>query len=141
MLRVRHSLGFVTVRVPLPARTVTWNVPSRPASGANAAELCPTLSRSLPRNVRLSVGGGGFTVKPAARTPDWPSGFVTVTSRGAGVAAPVSVSAAEICVAETTVVELIVIPAPKPAVAPDWKPRSEERRVGKERRSRWSPYH
>ena len=24
---------------------------------------------------------------------------------------------------------------------PDWKDRSEERRVGKECRSRWSPYH
>jgi len=31
-------------------------------------------------------------------------------------------------------------PAPQPA-APDAPPRSEERRVGKECRSRWSPYH
>src|SRR5204862_5883228 len=93
----------------------------RPPSGANAPELCPTLSRSLPRKVRLSVGAGGFTVKPAARTPDWPSGFVAVTSRGPGAAAPASVSAAEICVAETTVVEFTVMPAPKETLAPVWK--------------------
>jgi len=30
---------------------------------------------------------------------------------------------------------------PRPAVAPPPPPRSEERRVGKECRSRWSPYH
>src|SRR3712207_8430856 len=29
----------------------------------------------------------------------------------------------------------------RPRVAPAWPARSEERRVGKECRSRWSPYH
>src|SRR5437773_6740612 len=43
---------------------------------------CPTLSRSLPRNARPSVGGGGVTVKPPVSTTVWPSGFDTVTSRG-----------------------------------------------------------
>src|SRR5574340_164161 len=32
-------------------------------------------------------------------------------------------------------------PSPTPGVHSDSRPRSEERRVGKECRSRWSPYH
>src|SRR5262249_43042771 len=42
-------------------------------------------------------------------------------SRGPTVALDAIVSASEICVADVTVVELIVIPDPNDAVAPDWK--------------------
>src|SRR3990167_2803809 len=79
---VRRSSRCVTVRAPLPACRVTWKVPSRAPSGAKAAELVPTRSRTLPTKARARVGGGRATVKPAARTATWPSGLVTVTSRG-----------------------------------------------------------
>ena len=51
-----RSSSLVTVRVPLPGPTVTWKLPSSDPSGLNAKELGPTVSRSLPRNARLSVG-------------------------------------------------------------------------------------
>src|SRR3990172_8587570 len=79
---VRRSSRCVTVRAPLPACRVTWKVASRAPSGAKAAELVPTRSRTLPTKARARVGGGRATVKPAARTATWPSGLVTVTSRG-----------------------------------------------------------
>src|SRR3989442_8058779 len=46
----------VTVRSPLPASRVTWKVPSSAPSALKTELPCPTLSRSLPRNARLSVG-------------------------------------------------------------------------------------
>src|SRR5712692_1804668 len=116
-----RSSSRVTVRAPLPAPTVTWKVPSSAPSGLNAVVPGPTLSRSLPRNARLSVGGGSATVNPPVRIPDCPSGFVTVTSRGPSAAvAPIAI-ATDSCVDDTTVVELTVTPAPKDALAPVWK--------------------
>src|SRR3989442_12312414 len=92
------------------------------ASSALKAELpCPTLSRSLPWNATLSVGGGRATVKPPRRTTDWPSGFETVTSRGPRAAVVAIARATESWVDETTVVEVTVTPAPKEALAPAWK--------------------
>src|SRR5437867_1926847 len=76
-----RSSSRVTVRAPLPVWTVTRKVPSRAPSEVKAAEPCPTLSRSLPRNTRLSTGGGRATVKPPARIAVWPP-VATVTSRG-----------------------------------------------------------
>src|SRR3989441_527664 len=91
-----RSSSRVTVRAPLPACwTVTRKVPSRAPSELKAAEPCPTLSRSLPRNTRLSTGGGRATVKPPARTADCPSGFATVTSRGPSAAVGAMASATE----------------------------------------------
>src|SRR6266545_3795282 len=116
-----RSSSLVTVRAPLPAPTVTWKLPSSAPSALNAVELRPTLSRSLPRNARLSVGGGIATVNPPARTPACPSGFVTVTSRGPSAAVAPIVIATDSCVDDTTVVELTVTPAPKAALAPGWK--------------------
>ena len=37
--------------------------------------------------------------------------------------------------------QLTQTPSAEPPLLPDWAERSEERRVGKECRSRWSPYH
>jgi hypothetical protein len=50
---LERSSSFVTVRVPLPAPNITWKVPSSGPSGLSAVEVCPTVSRSLPRNARL----------------------------------------------------------------------------------------
>ena len=81
----------------------------------------PTLSRTFPRYARLSVAGGGATVKPPVRVADCPFGFVTTTSRGPSVAVDPIVSATVSCVADTTVVDPTVIPAPNAALAPAWK--------------------
>src|SRR3990172_937058 len=118
---VRRSSRCVTVRAPLPACRVTWKVASRAPSGAKAAELVPTRSRTLPTKARARVGGGRATVKPAARTATWPSGLVTVTSRGPRAAVAPTARATESWVEETTVVDSTVTPAPKAALAPGWK--------------------
>src|SRR6266571_2939646 len=120
-LAVCRSSSRVTVRAPLPAWRVTWKVPSSAPSALKTELPCPTLSRSLPRNARLSVGGGRATVKPPRRTTDWPSGFETVTSRGPRAAVVAIARATESWVDETTVVEVTVTPAPKEALAPAWK--------------------
>src|SRR2546425_5650120 len=89
-----RSSSRVTVREPLPPRTVTRKVPSRAPSELKAAEPGPTLSRSLPRNTRLSTGGGRATVKPPARIAVWPP-VATVTSRGPSAAVGAMASATE----------------------------------------------
>src|SRR5207249_3393120 len=113
-----RSSSRVTVRAPLPAPTVTWKLPSSPPSGLNAALPPPTLSRTFPRYARLSVAGGGATVKPPVRIAVCPFGFVTTASRGHTFADDPSVRATASCVADTTVVDPTVIPAPNVAVAP-----------------------
>src|SRR3970040_755922 len=118
---VRRSSRCVTVRAPLPACRVTWKVSSRAPSGAKATELVPTRSRTLPTKARARVGGGRATVKPAARTATWPSGLVTVTSRGPRAAVAPTARATESWVDETTVAEVTVTSAPKAALAPGWK--------------------
>src|SRR5213594_807165 len=120
-LAVCRSSSRVTVRAPLPAPRVTWKVPSSAPSALKTELPCPTLSRSLPWNATLSVGGGRATVKPPRRTTDWPSGFETVTSRGPRAAVVVIARATESWVDETTVVEVTVTPAPTEALAPAWK--------------------
>src|SRR5213596_1539769 len=117
----RRSSSRVTVRAPLPAPTVTRKLPSSAPSAVKAPLPCPTLSRSLPRNARPSVGGGGVTVKPPVSTTVWPSGFDTVTSRAPIAAVAPITRATESWADETTVVELTVMPAPNPALAPAWK--------------------
>src|SRR2546425_764699 len=117
----RRSSSRVTVRAPLPAPTVTRKLPSSAPSALKAPLPCPTLSRSLPRNARPSVGGGGVTVKPPVSTTVWPSGFDTVTSRAPIAAVAPTARATESWADETTVVELTVMPAPNPALAPAWK--------------------
>jgi hypothetical protein len=79
------------------------------------------LSRSLPRNARLIVGGGTDTVNPPVRIANCPPGFVTITSRAPRAAAGAIAIATDSCVDETTVVELTVTPAPKDVFAPGWK--------------------
>src|SRR5207253_2167648 len=116
-----RSSSRVTVRAPLPALTVTLKLPSNAPSALKAVLPCPTLSRSLPRNARLNVGGGGATAKPPVRTTGCPSGFVTVTSRAPIAAVAPITRATESWVDETTVVELTVMLAPKAALAPAWK--------------------
>src|SRR5207249_7584400 len=115
-----RSSSRVTVRAKLPAWTVTRKVPSSAPSALKAPLLCPTLSRSLPRNARLSVGGGGVTVKPPVSTTDWPWGFETVTSRGP-IAAVASIARATESWVDETTVEPTVMPAPNPALAPALK--------------------
>src|SRR2546425_8544568 len=117
----RRSSSRVTVRAPLPAPTVTRKLPSSAPSALKAPLPCPTLSRSLPRNARPSVGGGGVTVKPPVSTTVWPSGLDTVTSRAPIAAVAPIARATESWADETTVVELTVMPAPNPALAPAWK--------------------
>src|SRR2546422_193265 len=116
-----RSSSRVTVRAPLPGATVTRKLPSRAPSGLKAAAPGPTLSRSLPRKARLIVAGGGATVNPPGRTPDWPLGLVTVTSRGPIAAVAPIARGTESWVAETSVVEGTVMPGPKEALAPAWK--------------------
>src|SRR5213593_949267 len=117
----RRNSSRVTVRAPLPAPTVTRKLPSSAPSALKAPLPCPTLSRSLPRNARPSVGGGGVTVKPPVSTTVWPSGFDTVTSRAPIAAVAPIARATESWVDDATVVELTVMPAPNPALAPAWK--------------------
>src|SRR6185436_14460491 len=118
---LRRSSRRVSVRAPPPACTVRRNVPSSAPSAAYDVGLAPTLSRSLPRNARASVGAGGDTAKPPCLIATWPSGFVTVTSRGPIVAvAPIEIET-DSWVAEVTVVEVTVTSAPNAAVAPGWK--------------------
>src|SRR3989475_87016 len=117
----RRSSSRVTVRAPLPAPTVTRKLPSSAPSALKAPLPCPTLSRSLPRNARPSVGGGGVTVKPPVSTTVWPSGLDTVTSSAPIAAVAPIARATESWADETTVVELTVMPAPNPALAPAWK--------------------
>ena len=64
------------------------------------------------------------TVKPAAKPPVAASPAVSAKAAGVDGAKPVAVAA-----------------APAAALATPAPARSEERRVGKECRSRWSPYH
>src|SRR3989454_235990 len=64
---------------------------------------------------------GGVTVKPPVSTTVWPSGFDTVTSRAPIAAVAPIARATESWADETTVVELTVMPAPNPALAPAWK--------------------
>src|SRR6266571_4245531 len=118
---VWRSSMRVTVRGPLPLWTVTRKVPSSAVSGQNAVAFGPTLSRSLPRNDRPSVGTGGLTVKPDTLVTTSPSGFVTFTSRTPMAAAVSIVIATESCVDARTVVEFTVMPPPNEALAPGWK--------------------
>src|SRR5438094_4911486 len=83
-----RSSSRVTVRAKLPAWTVTRKVPSSAPSALKAELLCPTLSRSLPRNARLSAGGGRSEESRVGSTSDWPSGLEPVTTSGATPAAP-----------------------------------------------------
>src|SRR5437867_5786274 len=75
----------VTARAPLPAWTVTRKVPSRAPSELKAAEARNSVAHGMPRNTRLSTGGGRTTVKPPARIAVWPP-VATVTSRGPSAA-------------------------------------------------------
>src|SRR3990172_5952966 len=131
---VRRSSRCVTVRAPLPACRVTWKVASRAPSGAKAAELVPTRSRTLPTKARARVGGGRATVKPAARTATWPSGLVTVTSRGPRAAVAPTARATESWVHETTVAEVTVTSAPKAALAPGARGHTADRRDERQER-------
>src|SRR5437773_1114652 len=118
---LRRNSRRVSVRGPLPDCRVMRNVPSSAPSALYVVGFAPTLSRSLPRNARLSVGAGGATVNPPGLIATWPSGFVTVTSRGPIVAvAPIAI-AIESCVDDVTVVEVTVTSAPNEALAPGWK--------------------
>src|SRR5207302_9258643 len=98
-----------TPRAPLFPYTTLFRSPSNAPSALKAVLPCPTLSRSLPRNARPSVGGGGATAKLHARTTGCPSGFVTVTSRAPIAAMAPITRATESWVDETTVVELTVM--------------------------------
>src|SRR5262245_33816741 len=118
---LRRSSRRVSVRAPLPAWRLRRNVPSSAPSAAYVVGFAPTLSRSLPRNASASVGAGGATVNPPCLIATWPSGFVTVTSRGPIVALePIEIET-DNWVDEVTVVEVTVTSAPKAAVAPGWK--------------------
>src|SRR3989442_11009212 len=76
-----RSSSRVTVRAKLPAWTVTRKVPSSAPSALKAELLWPSLSRSVPRNARLSVGGGACTLKPPVRTTDMATALESVTSK------------------------------------------------------------
>src|SRR5437773_5111904 len=91
-----------------------------PATAAISALSLHDALPIFPRYARLSVAGGGATVKPPVRVADCPFGFVTTTSRGPSVAVDPIVSATVSCVAATTVVDPTVIPAPNAALAPAW---------------------
>src|SRR5439155_16317568 len=77
----RLSSSRVTVRAPLPAWRVTRKLPSSAPTTLKDVLPFPTLSRSLPRNAKPSVGGGGATAKPPASTSVGQLRFDTVTSR------------------------------------------------------------
>src|SRR5438046_9990761 len=83
----------------------------------------PSLHDALPisRNARPSVGGGGVTVKPPVSTTVWPSGFDTATSRAPIAAVAPIARATESWADDATVVDVTVMPAPNPALAPAWK--------------------
>src|SRR4029453_1606122 len=118
---LRRSSRRVSVRAPLPDCRVMRNVPSRAPSALYVVGFAPTLSRSLPRNATPTVGAGGATVNPPCLIATWPSGFVTVTSRGPIVGvAPIEIEI-DSCVDDVTVVEVTVTSAPNEALAPGWK--------------------
>src|SRR4029453_4915133 len=118
---LRRSSRRVSVRAPLPDCRVRRNVPSSAPSALYVVGFAPTLSRSLPRNATPTVGAGGATVNPPCLIATWPSGFVTVTSRGPIVGvAPIEIEI-DSCVDDVTVVEVTVTSAPNEALAPGWK--------------------
>src|SRR3989449_1550917 len=117
----RRSTSRVTVRAPLPAPTVTRKLPSSAPSALKATSPDHTSARHSPRNARPSLLGGRDTVKPPVSTTVLPSGFDTVTSRAPIAAVAPITRATESWADETTVVELTVMPAPNPALAPAWK--------------------
>src|SRR4029453_17114223 len=118
---LRRSSRRVSVRAPLPDCSVRRNVPSSAPSALYVVGFAPTLSRSLPRNATPTVGAGGATVNPPCLIATWPSGFVTVTSRGPIVGvAPIEIEI-DSCVDDVTVVEVTVTSAPNEALAPGWK--------------------
>src|SRR5437870_8407364 len=90
-----RSSSRVTVRAPLPAWTLTWKVPSRAPSELKAAEPCPTLSRSLPRNTRLSTGGGRRSEERRVGKEGRPPGSATDTKQGPSAAAGAMARATE----------------------------------------------
>src|SRR5262249_60023341 len=117
----RRSSRRVSVRAPLPVCSVRRNVPSSAPSALYVVGFALTLSRSLPRNARPSVGAGGATVNAPCLIATWPSGFVTVTSRGPIVAvAPIEIET-DSWVDDVTVVEVTVTSAPNEPLAPGWK--------------------
>src|SRR5262245_41514575 len=118
---LRRSSRRVSVRAPLPDCKVMRKVPSSAPSALYVVGLAATLSRSLPRNARPSVGAGGATVNPPCLIATWLSGFVTVTSRGPIVAVAPTEIDTDSCVDDVSVVELTVTSAPNEALAPDWK--------------------
>src|SRR3989475_5453482 len=75
-----RSSSRVTVRAPLPAPTVTDRHTTRLHSSHSHTSPAPIFSRTFPRYARLSVAGGGATVKPPARAADCPFGVVPTTS-------------------------------------------------------------
>src|SRR5437773_6257307 len=92
-----------------------------PATAAISALSLHDALPIFPRYARLSVAGGGATVKPPVRVAVCPFGFVTTTSRGPSVAVDPIVSATVSCVADTTVVAPTVLPTPSAALAPSGK--------------------
>src|SRR5439155_5131675 len=89
--------------------------------GLNAALPPPTLSRTFPRYARLSFAGGSAHTKSPRHCTSYVCSSDLTTSRGPSVAVDPIVSATVSCVADTTVVDPTVIPAPNAALAPAWK--------------------
>src|SRR5437773_4805055 len=131
-----------------------------PATAAISALSLHDALPIFPRYARLSVAGGGATVKPPVRVAVCPFGFVTTTSRGPSVAVDPIVFASGSRVTDSCCVWSSDVSSSDLALAPAWKLvpatvavglvpgapvlgvtlvivgiRSEERRVGKECRS------
>src|SRR3989442_4480029 len=116
-----------------------------PFGSAVNCTACPT--------VRLAAAGltatdaTGTTLTVIAAVPLWPSLVAVIVAVPAAAPLtsplPLTVATAALLVAHVTTRPLNGVPLASFGVAASCTvaPRSEERRVGKECRSRWSPYH
>src|ERR1035441_4831828 len=103
-----------------------------PASGRWQAKACPTIA-----DTRLTVVGHAS----ACQRPDFfsPSQGALSYRAVCGIAPPRRATA--IAYHGENMNLLLALGFTATVMAQTWAPRSEERRVGKECRSRWSPYH
>ena len=117
-----------------------------PVDPTSAADSRP--SRRAFLKASATVAGGltlGFYLPPSAArasevrgveagAPFSPNGWITVGPQGS---VTLSVDKSEMGQGAHTALAMILADE----LEADWRSRSEERRVGKECRSRWSPYH
>src|SRR5579884_4534903 len=123
-----------TLNAPVRCRFSAFSHTSRPVRRASVSELYTGVTRARParrpRAASTSAGAGPALARRAVANPEHL--LEDLTDRGQRVEPPL------LHVAEELAQRRVVLHRLLDAAA---RARSEERRVGKECRSRWSPYH